>query len=48
VNSNGMGAFWEALRLQSHVTTIPSVNDGLIDRVFTLRDFETLGVHCKN
>jgi hypothetical protein len=27
----------------THVTTIPSVNNGLTDRVPTLRDFKTLG-----
>jgi hypothetical protein len=31
------------------VTTFPPVNDGLTDRVPTLRNFETLGggVHCE-
>jgi hypothetical protein len=47
MNSNGIGAFWEVRRLQwsreTHVTTFPSVNDGLTDKVLTLRDFETLG-----
>jgi hypothetical protein len=47
MKSNGMGAFWEARRLQwsctMHVTTVPLVNDGLIDGVLELRDFETLG-----
>jgi hypothetical protein len=42
-----MGAFWEARRLQwshvTHMTTVPSVNDGLADKGPTLRDFETLG-----
>jgi hypothetical protein len=47
VNCNKIEAFWEARRLQwsheTHVTTFLSVNDGLIDRVPTLRNFETLG-----
>jgi hypothetical protein len=47
MNNNEMGAFWKARRLQwshaMHVTTVSSVNDGLTDRVPTLRDFETLG-----
>jgi hypothetical protein len=30
------------------VTTVPSVNGGLTDRVPTLKNFETLGmVHCE-
>jgi hypothetical protein len=53
MNSNGMGAFWEARRLQwsreAHMTTVPSVNDDLTDIVPTLRDFKTSkGVHCEN
>jgi hypothetical protein len=44
-----MKAFWEARRLQwsheTHVTTFSLVNDGLTDRVPTLRNFGA--VHCK-
>jgi hypothetical protein len=32
----------------THVTTIPSVNDGLTDRVPTLRNFETLRGYIVN
>jgi hypothetical protein len=32
--------FWEKKKLR--VTTVPSINDSLTDRVLGLRDFETL------
>jgi hypothetical protein len=32
----------------AHVTIVPSVNDGLTDRVATLRDFKTLGRYIVN
>ena len=47
MNSNRIGAFWEARRLQgsrvTHVTTVSSVNEDLTNRVPELRDFKTYG-----
>jgi hypothetical protein len=42
----GLGVFWAGNRLQwsraTHMTIVLSINDGLTDRVSTLKDFETL------